>query len=227
MFHKKDLDDGELTITANDVSANWDEVAITVKGTPISGAGSCSNHGSANGSVHQHETTDPTTFNIVVYAITISAQEKPWGGPWGTVEDQGSRSVDGETRQWYHLWKVNENAIKAEVEPPFLAQEVTNTTFVGLATTDFEPSERAPAQTVPAWQEILSGVDLYPGVTANAVAFGVELKGTQNKYDIMVNDIVETEWEGAWASQTGVVVQDVSSDQKLPVSDLDFGKKSE
>ncbi len=187
-FFKKNVGDGTLTITANTESASWGDIGITVKGTPISNVGSCNNNGSGSTSGHKHNTTAPTTFNVVVYTITMSVQEKPWGGTWGTVEDQGSRSVNGETRQWYHLWKENENAIKANLIPSCLEEVVTDASFGNLGVSE------GFIENLPLWKRI-SDSGLKEGITPTAFVGDVALPGTKApKIDIMVNDILSIVW---------------------------------
>ena len=93
-------------------------------------------------------------ISLTAYRIGIEVQEKPWGGEWGTPEDNGARTIYDKDRPWYHLWTVNENAIRATVQPQCLVDMVEDTSFHyyvdqlyssrELATRKFLPGESSP-----------------------------------------------------------------------------------
>ena len=89
---------------------------------------------------HSHYPCPSNELKFTVYDVTHEVLEKPWGGEWGPPKDQGIRTVDGESRPWYHLWEENENAIRANVEPLFLREFVTSSSFSGINTGEDIPS---------------------------------------------------------------------------------------
>ena len=203
---KKDI--GSLTVAANSVSTNWDDIVIKATGTPISSG--------ASSSGHTHDSCS-NTIDVTAYSISQEAKEKPWDGSWNPPEDKeiisaggstssssGAASSSGSTataqRTWYHLWAVNENAIRASVLPSCLADIVTDTSFAGLSVSAFSPESSAPTPNAkPKWKKIGSGVGFYEEVIATITADGKTLPGTHNKIDIVINDFVDTdtgfEWE--------------------------------
>jgi hypothetical protein len=121
----------------------------------------------------------------------MSTSEKPWGGGWGGTQS-GTRPVDGKNRRWFHLWKINENAIRASASPSVLHALVTDSSFSGVAT-DEGGSTPTPNDVQPKWEEITSGTGSYL-VRATVIVGGASLTGTQTPADIVINDITEVEW---------------------------------
>jgi len=173
-IYKKDI--GSLTVKANSVSTNWDDIVITATGTPVSNVGTSSGHSHPSCS---------TTLELTAYTISIGVQEKPWGDSWGSPEDKGtylvgSSSTSGTSgpvsssgntgsvsRPWYHLWTVNDNAIRANVAPQCLGDIVTNSTFGGLDVEDFDPESHSPDTIAkPKWKKVISGVSAVFGSMA-------------------------------------------------------------
>ena len=118
------------------------------------------------------------------YSITIEVMEKPWGGTWNRPENSGTRVVDGVARNWFMLWGMNNNAIRANVEPPMLAELATGSSFTGLSVEDFDsPSSGPDGQANPKWKTIVSGSSQQP-VKATIHVGTVPLSGTQNGVDL-------------------------------------------
>jgi len=217
------LDDDTLTISAVEnvplylfapnPSGEWDDIdvratAIINPNGSVPSAGSTSNSG-------YHFAHDCGT----AYHIGMEVQERPWGGDWNAPEDSGTYVADGRT--WYHLWKINDNAIRAVPTPMCLAEAMTKTTFTGLDVRDFEPEERPfPGEEPPIeeegseseeeeqeeepkeprWKMIDSGIEFYPFVaptmhlmTVSGVA--TPFTGTIETVDLTINDIKEVEWK--------------------------------
>jgi len=210
-IYKKNL--GTFTGKAIKVSTSWDDIVVTATGTPVSDSGSSSGHSHSPCSA---------TLKLTAYSITIEVQEKPWGGVWGSPEDKGTYTISGGStsgstgsgssgsgsagtvsRPWYHLWTVNDNAIRANVAPQCLGDIVTNSTFSGLSVADFSPTSAAPSTNAkPTWKKITSGTGLRKDVMATITADGKSLPGTQNKVDVMVNEISQVEWLTRYQSET-------------------------
>ena len=195
-----------FTIEALDTpSASLNDVAITVKGTPIVTGSTSSGAGG-----HSHAQVSDT-LNLTVYRIKVEVKEKPVDGNWSDPEDQGTRTIatSGQTitRPWYHLWSVNENAIRVVVEPQALGNMVRTSTpstpdssFSGLIVEDFA-SGAAPGSTTPKWKKILSTAGYNPTVTAGTIHFNntgsattTALTGTKNPTDIVINSISSIIW---------------------------------
>ena len=183
---------GNLTVKANVVSAGWDDIYISVTGTPLPGYGTY---------------TSPDLY-LTAYKIEIEVKEKPWGGGWISPEDQNTYVVAGKERPWYHLWQENENAIRADVKPQCLADIVTNkgkaTIFGTLGVVDFAEETDAPVPNAkPKWKKIDTAMKLYqeimatitvPGVGPSGGKMNITLTGTQTPADIAINRIKSVEW---------------------------------
>ena len=106
--------------------------------------------------------------------------------------------------QWYHLWDVNDNAIRAIVTPQGLGDWVTNTEFGGLSVTHFASGE-APDDTAHLkWKKINAVLGLYESITATVFVLSgsdsmvatVPLDNhKQLPEDVMLNAIKRVEWE--------------------------------
>jgi len=167
-FPVKYIDGAGIRIVADAVSESWGDIEITVTEIP----------GWSSGFVYRGE------IAFTAYSIGIEVQEKPWGGDWDGPEDADDRVVDVDSdgneirRNWYHLWTVNDNAIRADVAPQFLAEIVDDTNFsverVGttgpgiLPVGKFIPPKTPPPlpDGQPEWKNIFPGVQTYFGVRA-------------------------------------------------------------
>ena len=91
---KEVLDPTKFRVKALKANIGWDDIKICAKGTP-----------KPQDSSHSHAECESEPLYLVAYHVTgADVMEKPWGGDWNVPENKGTRTVDGETRNWYHLW---------------------------------------------------------------------------------------------------------------------------
>ena len=184
-----DLESIPLYLVTKYPSGGWDEVVVNAT-VYISPAGSTS--GSNSEYLFSFSASDCAT----AYRITIETMEKPWGGSWdGTTG--GERTQDGKLRQWFHLWEINENAIRPLVAPLDLSEWVTDTGFICLGADPFiAPSTPPDANAIPKWRRITAGAGtnvVIPTLTVGDE--GTQLLGEQTPVDIVINAIDSVEWE--------------------------------
>ena len=123
---------------------------------------------------------------------------------WEEPADTGERVVSGKTRPWYHLWDVNDNAIRAIVTPQSLGDWVTNTEFGGLSVTNFASGDAPDDTAQPKWKKINAALGLYESITAtvfvlsgsDSMVAAVPLDNhKQLAEDVILNAIKSVEWE--------------------------------
>jgi len=154
-------------------------------------------------------------IELTAYRITKEIREKPWGGTWGNPEDNDTYQVDGKLRNWYHLWSVNENAIRAVVEPQCIGDIVLDSHFGqpvhpghpihGGIAVDFACYQDnkctngvgcaiCPDPTAkPMWKRLTGGGA--PTVFATVVAeHDQKLTSTQTNVDVVVNAVSSVTW---------------------------------
>jgi hypothetical protein len=157
----------------------------------------------------------------VAYSVTIGAMEKPWGSSVGSSSGSsgggssgwvsptgGTRKADVDEdgkdihRQWFHLWDINENALRANIAPNYLAGYVKESSFSGISVGG--AASVLDNNKEPLWKEVTSGIGTYPEVKATVTVGdnNVDLTGTMTPADIVVNDIEEIEWVPQYESET-------------------------
>ena len=166
-------------------------------------------HNSAGAGEANYLSSDAAT----AYRILIEANEQPWGGTWGVVEDKGTLSVDlGSTlttRPWYHLWSENASAVRVKTTPDWLEWTVTNVFYSHsiLDATGFSAGEGPVLSPVAGsinlpdamkWKKVTENIGTYlkvkPTITVTAPGGVIELTGNLTPSDIVVNKIAKVEW---------------------------------
>ena len=177
---KKDI--GRFVVVATKPSTNWNDISITVTGIPVSGG--------------EHPPCESDPLKLTAYRIKIEVQEKPWGGNWGPPT-AGAADPSIPRNPWYHLWRVNENAIRANVEPQCLADIVADTVFEepnSLETENFGTGESPDSNAQPPWKKITAGVGAYTVTATIITGYDDQLTGTMTPVDIVINDIESVKW---------------------------------
>ena len=178
-------------------SDQWNTVRVQATAYP--------NHGSSSSSWHAGHSNSSCSSNdqATAYRITVDAREKPWGSGgstgstnsgWGSPTN-GSRPVDGKQRPWFHLWDINENAIRANVSPGSMNDLITDSSFNGIAAT--APADMSPAlnNKEPKWKIITSPTNQYlVTATVTVGTSGTVLTGTTTPTDIVINKIESVVW---------------------------------
>ena len=152
----------KLFIVADEPSGTWNTIVVWVgaflncNNELDSSRSSSSQSQSCN---WYHSSSDSGT----AFSITVDAMEKPWGGQWGEPENSGWRTVfvnDVRTsRRWFTLWDVNENALRAVVEPSVLTEWMKDSKFSGIETEDFAPGEGPqPNDKQPKWKKVVGSI---------------------------------------------------------------------
>lgn len=130
---------------------------------------------------------------LTAYRINVDVMEKPWGGEWDGPGSQGE--YGNPIKKWFHLWEMNENAIRAYAEPGILNVKSGGSFFSGIAASSFTDEADSPdCLAQPQWKEIVSEIGTYLDCTATVQVNGADLEGKRTKFDVAKNDIQSIEW---------------------------------
>jgi len=170
--------------------------------------------GSSNSSCSYYCGERSSIAYATAYSVTISAMEKPWGSGVGSSSGSsgggssgwvsptgGTRKADVDEdgkdihRQWFHLWDINENALRANIAPNDLAGYVKESSFSGISVGGAVSVPDNNKE--PLWKEVTSGIGTYLEVKATVKVGDNDalLTGTMTPADIVINDIASVEWE--------------------------------